>query len=133
MTTQIHLPNLARSPIQMRPLQAHHLAHHFLRQLLRPPPRPRRSFSPPAHPVALTLIALIVKIRQSRKSQEALVVDALAAASKSNNVAEMEWADLGSARAKATADSRSADREQRILEHYFRFALSKLLDDALYQ
>ena len=67
--------------------------------------------------VALTLIALIVSIRQSTKSQKALVVDSLAAAITSINVPAMESPALGSALAKATADWRSATREERIVAH----------------
>src|SRR5206468_3772243 len=52
MTTQIQLPNLARSPAQMCQLQAHYLAQLFLRQLLRTVSRPARLFFHPAHPVA---------------------------------------------------------------------------------
>src|SRR5256886_14229349 len=64
MTTQIQFPNLARSTIQMRQLQAHHLAHHFLRQLLRTAPRPARLFFHPAHPIAQkTLLPLVSGLR----------------------------------------------------------------------
>ena len=83
--------------------------------------------------VALTLIALIVSIRQSTKSQKALVVDSLAAAITSINVPAMESPALGSALAKATADWRSATREERIVAHYFLFSLFKLLENAWYQ
>ena len=83
--------------------------------------------------VALTLIALIVSIRQSTKSQKALVVDSLAAAITSINVPAMESPALGSALAKATADWRSATREERIVAHYFLFSLFKLLENVWYQ
>ena len=83
--------------------------------------------------VALTLIALIVSIRQSTKSQKALVVDSLAAAITSINVPAMESPALGSALAKATADWRSATREEQIVAHYFLFSLFKLLENAWYQ
>src|SRR5438874_896503 len=64
MTTQIQFPNLARSPIQMCQLQAHHLAHHFLRQLLRTAPRPARLFFHPANPIAQkTLLPLVSGLR----------------------------------------------------------------------
>src|SRR5438552_14500424 len=82
---------------------------------------------------ALTLIALIVSIRQSTKSQKALVVDSLAAAITSINVPAIESPALGSALAKATADWRSATREERIVAHYFLFSLFKLLENAWYQ
>jgi hypothetical protein len=83
--------------------------------------------------VALTLIALIVSIRQSTKSQKALVVDSLAAAITSINVPAMESPALGSALAKATVDWRSATREERIIAHFFLFSLFKLLENAWYQ
>src|SRR5438309_3718757 len=83
--------------------------------------------------VLLTLVVLIISIRQNTKSQKALVVDSLAAAITSINVPAMESPALGSALAKATADWRSATREQRIVAHYFLFSLFKLLENAWYQ
>jgi hypothetical protein len=83
--------------------------------------------------VALTLIALIVSIRQSTKSQKALVVDSLAAAITSINVPAMEGPALGAALAKATADWNSASREERIIVHFFLFSFFKLLENAWYQ
>ena len=56
--------------------------------------------------VTLTLIALILSIRQNTRSQKALVVDSLAAAITSINVPAMESPVLGSALSKATADGR---------------------------
>ena len=86
-----------------------------------------------AFAVTLTLIALIVSIRQNTRSQKALVVDSLAAAITSINVPAMESAALGSALAKATADWSLASREERIIAHYFLFSLFKLLENAWYQ
>jgi hypothetical protein len=83
--------------------------------------------------VALTLIALIVSIRQSTKSQKALVVDSLAAAITSINVPAMESPALGAALAKATADWNSTSREERIIVHFFLFSFFKLLENAWYQ
>jgi len=83
--------------------------------------------------VALTLIALIVNIRQSTKSQKALVVDSLAAAITSINVPAMETPALGAALARATADWNSASREERIIVHFFLFSFFKLLENAWYQ
>src|SRR5246127_3359746 len=83
--------------------------------------------------VTLTLIAVIVSIRQNTKSQKALVVDSLAAAITSINVPAMESAVLGSALSKATADWSSATREERIMAHFFLFSLFKLLENAWYQ
>jgi hypothetical protein len=83
--------------------------------------------------VTLTLIALIISIRQNTRSQKALVVDSLAAAITSINVPAMESPVLGSALSKATADWGSATREERIVAHYFLFSFFKLLENAWYQ
>jgi hypothetical protein len=83
--------------------------------------------------VTLTLVLLIVSIRQNTRSQKALVVDSLAAAITSINIPAMESEALGSALSKATADWSSATREQRIIAHYFLFSLFKLLENAWYQ
>jgi hypothetical protein len=83
--------------------------------------------------VLLTLIVLIVSIRQNTKSQKALVVDSLAAAVTSINVPAMESPALGSALSKATTDWSSASRDDRIIAHYFLFSLFKLLENAWYQ
>ena len=83
--------------------------------------------------VVLTLVVLIISIRQNTKSQKALVVDSLAAAITSINVQAMESPILGSALSKATADWSSASREERIIAHYFLFSLFKLLENAWYQ
>jgi hypothetical protein len=83
--------------------------------------------------VVLTLIVLIISIRQNTKSQKALVVDSLAAAITSINVPAMESPVLGAALAKTTADWSSASREERIVAHYFLFSLFKLLENAWYQ
>src|SRR5437870_12302168 len=69
--------------------------------------------------VTLTLIALIVTIRQNTRSQKALAVDSLAAAITSINVPAMESPALGAAISKATTDWASASREERIMAHYF--------------
>jgi hypothetical protein len=83
--------------------------------------------------VTLTLVVLIISIRQNTKSQKALVVDSLAAAITSINVPAMESPALGSALSKATVDWSSASREERIIAHYFLFSLFKLLENAWYQ
>src|SRR6266568_4775516 len=83
--------------------------------------------------VTLTLIALIVTIRQNTRSQKALAVDSLAAAITSINVPAMKSHVLGSALSKATADWGSASREERIMAHYFLFSFFKLLENAWYQ
>jgi len=76
--------------------------------------------------VTLTVIALIISIRQNTKSQKALVVDSLAAAIASINVPAMESHALGSAISKATANWASASREERIIAHYCLFSFFKL-------
>jgi hypothetical protein len=83
--------------------------------------------------VTLTLIALIITIRQNTRSQKALVVDSLAAAIASINVPAMESHALGSAISKATANWGSATREERIMAHYFLFSFFKLSENAWYQ
>ena len=83
--------------------------------------------------VTLTLIVLIISIRQNTKSQKALVVDSLAAAIASINVPAMESHALGSAIAKATTNWSSASREERIMAHYFLFSFFKLSENAWYQ
>src|SRR5437660_5985408 len=83
--------------------------------------------------VTLTLIALIVTIRQNTRSQKALAVDSLAAAITSINVPAMKSHILGSALSKATADWGSASREERVIAHFFLFSFFKLLENAWYQ
>src|SRR5215468_12169655 len=83
--------------------------------------------------VALTLIVLIVSIRQSAKSQKALAVQSLAAAITAVNVSGMESPAMGSALAKTMADWTSASREERIIAHFFLFSFFKLLENAWYQ
>src|SRR5438876_11103973 len=81
--------------------------------------------------VTLTLIVLIISIRQNTRSQKALVVDSLAAAIASINVPAMESAALGSAISKATANWGSASREERIMAHYFLFSFFKLSENEI--
>src|SRR4029077_4820418 len=83
--------------------------------------------------VVLTLVVLIISIRQNTKSQRALVVDSLASQITSINIPAMESPTLGSAIAKATANWASASREERIVAHYFLFSFFKLLENAWYQ
>src|SRR2546423_11026378 len=83
--------------------------------------------------VLLTLVVLIISIRQNTRSQKALVVDSLAAAITSINVPAMESPVLGSALSKATADWSSASREERIIAHFFLFSFFNLAYNALYQ
>src|SRR5256885_15232844 len=83
--------------------------------------------------VLLTLVVLIISIRQNTRSQKALVVDSLAAAITSINVPAMESPVLASALSKAAADWSSASRDERIIAHFFLFSFFKLLENAWYQ
>src|SRR5262249_38784566 len=83
--------------------------------------------------VTLTLIALILSLRQNTKSQKALAVESLAAAITAINVPAMQSPALGAAIAKASVDWNSASREERIITHFFLFSFFKLLENAWYQ
>ena len=83
--------------------------------------------------VTLTLIAVIVSLRQNTRSQKALAVESLAAAITAINVPGMQSPALGTALAKATADLSSATREERMIAHFFLFSFFKLLENAWYQ
>ena len=86
-----------------------------------------------AFAVTLTLIAVIVSVRQNTRSQKALAVESLAAAITAINLPGMESPALGSALAKTTADWSSASREERMIAHFFLFSFFKLLENAWYQ
>jgi len=83
--------------------------------------------------VTLTLLGLIVTIRQNARSQKAMAVDSLAAAIASINVPATQSPALGSAIASAVNDWASATREERIMAHYFLFSFFKLHESAWYQ
>jgi hypothetical protein len=83
--------------------------------------------------VSLTLAVLVVSIRQNTRSQKLLAVDSLAAAIAAINVPAMESPTLGSALSKATKDWGAANREERIVAHYFLFSFFKLVENAWYQ
>ena len=83
--------------------------------------------------VALTLIILIISIRQNTRSQKVVAVDSLAAAIAAINVPAIESPDVGTALSKAVADWHSASREERIMAHYFLFSFFKLLENGWYQ
>ena len=86
-----------------------------------------------AFAVTLTLIAVIVSVRQNTRSQKALAVESLAAAITAINLPGMESPALGSALAKVMADWKSASREERMIAHFFLFSFFKLLENAWYQ
>ena len=83
--------------------------------------------------VTLTLVVLIVSIRQNTNAQRVLAVQSLTAAIVSINVPAMELPALGHAIAAATRDWRKASRDDRILAHYFLFCWFKLAETAWYQ
>src|SRR5260370_35364013 len=83
--------------------------------------------------ITLTLIALIVTIRQNTRSQKALAVDSLAAAITSINVPAIKSHLLGSALSKAPADWGSASREDRIIAPFFLFSFFRHVEYAWYQ
>jgi len=83
--------------------------------------------------VTLTLLFLIVSIRQNTRSQQALAVDSLAAAIAAINVPAMSTPALGAALSHAASDWDSATRDQRIMAHYFLFSFFKLSENAWYQ
>ena len=86
-----------------------------------------------AFAVTLTLIAVIVSVRQNTRSQKALAVESLAAAITAINLPGMESPALGAALAKVMADWKSASREERMIAHFFLFSFFKLLENAWYQ
>jgi hypothetical protein len=83
--------------------------------------------------VTLTLLGLIVTIRQNTKAQKAMAVDSLAAAIAAINVPATQSPALGSALSSAVNDWASATREERIMAHYFLFSFFKLHESAWYQ
>lgn len=83
--------------------------------------------------VTLTLVVLIVSIRQNTKAQKVLAVQSLSAAIAAINVPAMESPALGSALAKAVKNWDAASREERILAHFFLFSYFKLIETAWYQ
>jgi len=83
--------------------------------------------------VMVTLLFLIVSIRQNTRSQKALAVDSMAAAIAAINVPAMSSPVLGSAISHAVSDWGSATRDERIMAHYFLFSFFKLSENAWYQ
>ena len=83
--------------------------------------------------VTLSLIFVVVSIRQNTNSQKVLAVQSLASAITAINIPAMESPALGEALFVATRDWQSATREQRILAHFFLFSYFKLAETAWYQ
>lgn len=83
--------------------------------------------------VTLTLVVLVVSIRQNTRAQRVLAVESLSAAIAAINVPAMENPALGSALSKAMKDWKSASRDERIIAHFFLFSYFKLVETAWYQ
>ncbi|MFO1408328.1 MAG: hypothetical protein U1F08_12480 [Steroidobacteraceae bacterium] len=83
--------------------------------------------------VIVTLVILIVSIRQNTRSQRAVAVDSLAAGIAAINVPAIESPAVGSALERTLADWSAATREERIISHYFLFSFFKLSENAWYQ
>ena len=83
--------------------------------------------------VILTLIGLIISIRQNTRAQKTLSVQSITAAIAAINVPAMDSPALGLALAAATRNWSAATREERILSHYFLITFFKLLEQAWYQ
>ena len=83
--------------------------------------------------VILTLVVLIISIRQNTQSQRVVAVQSLTAAITAINVPAMESPALGNALLNATRDWASADRNERIIAHYFLFCYFKLAEQAWFQ
>ena len=83
--------------------------------------------------VTLTLVALIISMRQNTQSQRVVAVQSLTAAITAINVPAMESPALGVALMNATRDWSSASRDERIIAHFFLFCYFKLAEQAWYQ
>jgi hypothetical protein len=74
-----------------------------------------------------------VQIRQNTRYQKLSAVDALSTAMACLNAPGMETPALGEALVVASKDWWAANREQRILAHYYLFSYFKLAENAWYQ
>src|SRR5690242_652050 len=83
--------------------------------------------------VTLTLVVLIISIRQNTQSQKVVAVQSLTSAITAINVPAMETPALGNALVNVTADWAAADRNDRIIAHYFLFCYFKLAEQAWFQ
>jgi hypothetical protein len=83
--------------------------------------------------VVISIVGLIVTIRQQTKFQKAMVVDSLATAIVSINIPCTESPALGLALSRAVTDWSSATRDERVMAHYFLFSFFRLLENAWYQ
>ena len=80
--------------------------------------------------VVVTLVFLVVSIRQNTNSQRALAVESLTAAITAINVPAIESPKVGAAVAKAVNDWDNASRDERIIAHFFIFSFFKLAENA---
>jgi len=83
--------------------------------------------------VILSLIAVIISIRQNTRAQRTAAVQSLTAAVAAINVPGMTAPEMGLALSSACRDWASASRNERILAHYFLFSFFKLCEQAWYQ
>ncbi len=82
--------------------------------------------------VLISLVFVIVSIRQNTTSQKALAVDSLTAAITAINVPAIESPKVGLAVAKALSDWKAASSEERAVAHFYLFSLFKLWENAWY-
>ena len=83
--------------------------------------------------VILSLVPLVISIRQNTKAQLTASVEGLTAAITAINVPAMQSPELGDALSRVREDWWGATREQRIMAHYFLFSYFKLMEQAWYQ
>jgi len=83
--------------------------------------------------VVISIIGLILSIRNATKFQKAMVVDSLAAAITSINIPCTESPQLGMALSKAVTNWESATKDERVMANFFLFSFFKLLENAWYQ
>lgn len=83
--------------------------------------------------VVISIVGLILTIRNATKFQKAVVVDSLAAAITSINIPCTESPALGIALSRAVTNWESASRDERVMANFFLFSFFKLLENAWYQ
>jgi len=83
-----------------------------------------------AFAVVLSLVGLVLSIRQNTRAQKTLSIQSLTSAIAAINVPAMESPQLGLALLSTTAEWNAATREQRVVSHYFLFTFFKLCEQA---
>lgn len=83
--------------------------------------------------VMLTLVALVISIRQNTAAQKVFAVQSLSTAIAALNEPAMASPALGAALASTMKDWNAASREDRIVAHFFLFSYFKLIETAWYQ